>query len=440
MSELVSPTLISETDMTCAIEKVTPRAWLVVITAGLFFFFEQIQMFMFNAINDSMREAFAIGAIGISVLAAVYFWANVIFLLPAGNILDRISTRKVILFTLAFCFLGTFALSFAANVYIAGALRFLTGIGSAFCFLSSIRVATRWFPPARLAFVTGIVVTLSMTGGLVAQTPLAWLVHSIGWREALMVDAGLGLIVWLLIFAFVQDCPPEMKDKLQKNRDQLKKLSHLTTLRQAVGNMQNWLCATVTSFLNLPLFVLGGVWSAAYLQSKFGLAHTSAVSVTLYMFVGCIIGCPLIGWFSDRIGRRRILMIIGAVCSIFTILSIMYLPGLDKTSLTWLYFLLGLFTSSQVLSYPLVAESNSPLITASCISIVSFLTIGAGGALFIPFFGWLLHLHWDGAMLNGIQHYSAADFNFAMWLFPIAFVIGLIAALFIRETHAKQIG
>jgi hypothetical protein len=45
--------------------------------------------------------------------------------------------------------------------------------------------------------------------------------------------------------------------------------------------------------------------------------------------------------------------------------------------------------------------------------------------------------HWSGALVDGVPLYTAGDYQFAMWLFPIGFAIALAATYFIRETHCK---
>src|SRR5207253_1316096 len=137
----------------------TVRAWVVCMVASLFFFYEFIQMNMFNAISHSLMEAFHINATGLSRMSAFYFVANVLFLFVAGIILDRFSTRWVIIVSLMICIMGTALFATAQTFGAATFYRFLTGIGSAFCFLSVIRLATRWFPAKMLAFVIGMVVT-----------------------------------------------------------------------------------------------------------------------------------------------------------------------------------------------------------------------------------------------------------------------------------------
>lgn len=103
------------------------------------------------------------------------------------------------------CVLSTFILAQAQSFYLALFCRFITGIGSAFCFLGPIRLASRWFPPQRMALVTGIIVTIAMTGGMIAQYPLTQLVAQIGWREALIQVGWLGTIMLVVMYFGIID-------------------------------------------------------------------------------------------------------------------------------------------------------------------------------------------------------------------------------------------
>src|SRR5690242_934654 len=108
--------------------------WVVVLSAALFFFYEFIQLNMMDAINLQLAHDFNINATQVSGLSAVYFIANVIFLIPAGLMLDRFSARKLILTTLTLCVAATFCFGFSHTAHWAAVFRFCAGIGSAFCF------------------------------------------------------------------------------------------------------------------------------------------------------------------------------------------------------------------------------------------------------------------------------------------------------------------
>lgn len=96
--------------------------------------------------------------------------------------------------------------------------------------------------------------------------------------------------------------------------------------------------------------------------------------------------------------------------------------------------MLGLFTSTQVISYPLIAESNTSENTGAATGIASVLIMGGGGIGQV-LFGFLIQHHAG----SGTQNYSTADFQFAMWMFPLAIILAFIASMLIRETYCNRI-
>lgn len=415
----------------------TTLAWVVNLTAALFFFYEFIQLNLFNAIDMQLMQDFGLNAVELGQLASMYFYANALFLFPAGNLLDRYSTKKLLLAAVVSCTAGTFIFGFATDYIIAGMGRFLVGSGAAFCFLSCIRLASRWFPPRRMALATGMVVVMAMLGGLVAQTPLAILSQKIGWRSAVLLDGVLGIVIFFAIALVVQDRPPDAEEEAKIDEAHLKKLGIWKCIKLAALNPQNWLGGFYTSLMNLPVFLLGALWGMHYLVEVHHVTLVQASYATTMFFVGVIFGSPIFGWFSDYIERRKLPMIMGAILSLIAMFILMYAPGLTLTSITILFFLIGLVTSSQVLSYPTIAELNPIYLTSTAVSIDS-ITIMCSGFIFQPFFGWIMERTRSHPAVQGVTAYSAQDFNHAMWIMPIAFVIALIVTAFIRETYCRQ--
>src|SRR3990167_1331415 len=215
----------------------TQLAWVVTITASLFFFYEFIQLNLFNSIDVPLMKDFGLDAVGLGQLASMYFYANALFLFPAGNLLDRYSTKKLLLFAVAICTIGTFLFGLATHYSLAAFGRFLVGAGASFCFLSCIRIASRWFPPQQMAFVTGVVVVMAMLGGLVAQTPFALLVEYVqGWRNAVFLDGVLGIFIFIAIAWLVQDRPPDALEEAKSDREHLKSLGLWRCIRLAALN------------------------------------------------------------------------------------------------------------------------------------------------------------------------------------------------------------
>lgn len=410
------------------------KSWLVVFTGALYFFYGFIQLNMFNALTLPLITEFHTSAAQLGQLSAFYFYAVIPLLFPAGILLDRISTRKIILFGMLLLTLSTLLFSFSHQFFIIVICRFITGIGGTFCLLSCVRLASRWFPPERMALVIGLIVTMAMTGGVVAQTPLTWLIGKVGWRVAIFWDGLLGVFFIILIAVIVRDHPPGFAKEQEKFSSFLIELGFWKSLRLAFVNSQNWLGGAFTSLMNLPIFLLGGLWGNLYLVQAHQLNRMQASYVTSMIFIGAIVGSPLIGWISDHVRLRRLPMIACAILSVIVILLTMF-SHLNLFSAMLLFLLLGIFTSGQIISYPLIAESNSPAIIGTAEGIASVL-IMAGG-LGQPLFGWLMDLNWQHHYVNNMPWYSVSDYRLAMSIMPVGFALALLAALVIRETHCK---
>lgn len=411
------------------------QPWLVCLSAALFFFYEFIQMGMFNSISQELMRDFSINAGQLGFLSATYFYADVIFLLFAGILVDRFSVRIIILSAMVMVVLSTMLFASSPSFEIAAFSHFIAGIGNAFCFLSCIKLATRWFPSQRLALVIGIIITIAMAGGIMAQTPFALLVHALGWRMAVMINALLGIFITLLVYFFVHDYPQPLSQK-RVAVVASKPTSVMKSISLSLRNKQNGLAGIYTCLLNLPIILLGALWGTLYLTQVHHLEKTQASLVAMMIFLGTIIGSPLMGWLSDFISRRRLLMIIGALLSLLVLLAIMFIPILHFYPLLILFLLLGFFTSAQIISYPLIAESNPRHLTGTSTSLASILIMG-GGAVFQPLFGWLIDRHWDQTFLRGIPYYSANNYRYGMAILPIAFIVSLIAACYLRETYCR---
>ena len=411
--------------------------WIVCFSAAFFFFYEFIQMNMFNAISTDLMQTFQISGGKLSTLSSTYFYADVVFLFPAGILLDRLSTRKIILAALAICIISTFLFATAQSFWFASLCHFASGIGNAFCFLSCMMLASRWFPPKQLALATGLIVTFAMAGGAIAQTPFELLKQHVGWRTAVIINGFIGATIFILIWLFVADRPADPAHDYSRELTVDNKPSFWHGINLAIKNKQNWLCGLYTSMLNLPLMVLGALWGSLFLQQVHHFTATQATTISSMLFIGTIVGSPSFGAMSDRMGKRRFPMLFGAVAALISLLILCYAHYLSFWEAAILFYFIGFFTSSQVIGYPTISESNRKAITGTSLGLASVLIMGGAG-LGQQIFGLLIDWHWNHQVQNNVPIYSVNDFSIALRLFPITLVISFILAYFIKETHCSQ--
>lgn len=409
--------------------------WLVSLSSALFFFYVFIQMNMFNAVGSHLMQTFQFTASQLGHLSASYFYANVIFLYPAGLLLDRFSPRRIIVGVMLGAVLCTFWFAAATSYNQILIARFLTGVFGSFCLLSSVRVASRWFPPKRMALVIGLVVTLAMIGGMISQSPLTYLTDTLGWRKTIIVDGIFGALLLIPMIIFIKDFPAGSSKETEAHSSA--HLGFWQAIGKTVLNSQNWLAGIYISLINLPIMVIGTTWGALFLTQAHHLTRPQASFMITIMFFGVIIGSTSIGWISDYIGKRKPPMIFGAVSCLLIAFLIIYLPDPGVWTLEALFFLLGYVSSFQVIGYPLVAESNPPELTGTAEGLSSILIMSGGFS--VSLFPYFLNLNWDHQVVNNLPIYSLYDYQMALLLLPVAFFIALITAFFVRETNASQI-
>lgn len=420
--------------MSCSVmKKIYP--WCVCLIADLLFFYEFIQTNMFSAINVAVVNEFKLNSLQLSFLSSSYFYSSSILIIVAGLLLDRFSTKKIIIYAMLFCSIGTLGFALSPSFIYCLIFRFLSGIGNAFSLVACVKLASRWFPLNRLALLTGISVAIAMAGGIAAQVPLTSIVAIFGWRHALIFDAAFGFFVIILMQLVVKDYPINMISQVSKDALTTNKYGVKKSLRIVLRNPQNWFASIYTALLNLPIFVLGALWGSLYLQQVYGLNHLICTFIVSMLFVGTLMGAPLFGLISDAIKLRRAPMIFGALMSLGLLLIININSALSTLQLECVFFLLGFFTSSQIISYPFVAEHNPRAFTATSVSLVSLSAV-LGGLFGQPIFGKLVNLTYSNILDKHLIY--AQSYKTGMAFLVISAAIAALCAFFIKETYCES--
>ncbi|MDA7742561.1 MFS transporter, partial [Francisellaceae bacterium] len=234
------------------------KAWFVVAIASLFFFFEFGLTSVFNTLGHSIGAEYHISMVHLGFINSLYFYTNILFLIPAGLMLDRFSTKTAIVCALFFCCVGITAISLSTSIYVLMVARLMMGLAGSFSLISGIRVATNYFRAEKLGFAIGVVIAIGMLGGYAVQEPLALVMGAYGWRHALLLVGTLGFVIMFLVAIFVRSAPKELR-ALRKEQCQSQKESSFWVACKAVATKsQNWYAALYIGLINVATFMLGG--------------------------------------------------------------------------------------------------------------------------------------------------------------------------------------
>ena len=409
------------------------RAWSIWFLSAVFMFYKYAIEVSPSVMTATLMKTFQINGVALGNLAACYFYAYLLLQIPAGLLLDRFGPRKTTTIAIALCALGSLLFAGANTVFVAGIGRFLTGVGAAFAAVNCLKLIANWFPFRQFAFMAGLMMTMAMLGAVGGQAPLAAFIQKMEWRHAIKMIGFAGLILAGLFWIVVRDRAPDHK---RERHIVSTRISLFESIKQIFKNPQSWWLSAYSGFAFAPVMVFGGLWGVSFTSAAFDLSHNVSAQMVSLLFIGFAVGAPLFGWYSDWLGRRRIVMLWGTIVALISVSAVIYAPGISMYMLAFLLFIFGFSISSFLLCFTLIREINLPILAATAIGFMNAFD-ALLGAFSDPLTGKFLDLGWDGKFIDGAMVFSTETYQLAFLTIPIYLVISLFTLLRIKETHCK---
>lgn len=409
------------------------RAWCIWLLSALFMFYKYVIEVSPSVMTGTLMKAFDIGGVELGNLAACYFYAYLLLQIPGGLLLDKFGPRKTTTVAIALCALGTLIFAASETLAMAGLGRFITGVGAAFAAVNCLKLTANWFPARQFAFMAGLMMTMAMLGAVGGQAPLAMFIHLLDWRLATQLLGFVGLALALLFWFVVRDKSPEHSKEVNIASA---KISLWESLKKVLENPQSWWLSIYSGLAFAPVMVFGGMWGVSFIVEAFQLSHSMSAQMVSLIFIGFAIGAPLFGWFSDRIGKRKIVMVWGTLVALITITAVIYLPGVSGYLLAILLFSFGFAISSFLLCFTMIREINLSMLAATAIGFMNAFD-ALIGAISDPLTGKFLDMSWDGRLIDGARVFSVDAYKTALLIIPIYLIIALFTLTKIKETLAK---
>ena len=208
-------------------------------------------------------------------------------------------------------------------------------------------------------------------------------------------------------------------------------------LKRVMANRQSWYAALLGMFMTAPMLSFTGLWAVPYMTAAYDIDRATSASTLATSFLGWGVGAIALGWLSDRMERRKPLLIVGTALSMLTLTAILYLPGLSLLLVTVLLFLNGFASACMVLTFASARELNALRSSGAAYGLVNTCVVGSG-AIFQPLIGYLLDLNWAGQMVEGARLYSVEAFQTAFLILPVCCGISVLCAMLLRETYCRQ--
>jgi MFS family permease len=392
-------------------------AWLI---TAVYYFYQYALRSAPAVMMPQLSDAFGLSAMGVASMAGLFYYGYSPFSLVAGLAMDRLGPRNVVPFGAAAVGIG--ALLFASgNSEAASIGRLLQGAGGVFALIGAVYIATTNFPVSRAATLIGATQMFGMAGGSAGQFVVGPIIAAGVHWSTFWIGMGIaGLVISVLLYVLL---PPPQAAKRSDNW--LKPA--LAALGTVFRNPQSILCGIIAGLLFIPTTIFDMVWGVRYLQEARGFDYASAVLRSSLVPLGWMIGCPLLGFLSDRIGRRKPVIIAASGVLLAALAWILF--GVTDLFPPYVVALVaGVASGAAMLPYTVIKEANPPEASGTATGVVNFLNF-TFSALLTPVFGWVLLRVGGGLAEMRLEHYQAS-------FTPLLFGVGLaiLLTLFLKET------
>jgi MFS family permease len=392
-------------------------AWLA---AAVFFFYQYTLRSAPSVMMPQLAQAFGLSALGLSSLIGLFYYGYSPFCLVAGAALDQVGPRRVMPIAALIIALGAVLFSLG-NTTLANTGRLLQGAGSAFAGVGAIYIVSTNFPASQAATLIGATQMFGMAGGWAGQFAVGPLItRGVEWQRFWQYMAGAGLVLGIILIFLL---PKERKAEFRKGSVK----DVLAAFGTVFRNPQSILCGPIAGLLFIPTTIFDMTWGVRYLQEAHGLEYATAVMRSAAVPLGWIVGCPLLGFVSDRLGRRKP-VIIGSSLVLLLCLGWILFGVTGVFPQYSLALLMGLVSGAAMLPYVVIKEVNPPQMGGTAVGVLNFLNF-TFSALLGPVFGWVLRHLSEGAPQIGRAHYQTA---FAPLLLGV--LLAIILTFFLKET------
>jgi MFS family permease len=255
------------------------------------------------------------------------FQAAVAF--PAGRLREKnvISARTAMLLGAVFCGIGYFTLAHFSNIYVVAiGYSVLGGIGAGLVYATCINMVGKWFPEKR-GGKTGFVNGAFAYGSVPFIYLFSYTLHIPGSFRIILDAVAVYMLVTVLICGMLFKDPPKnwwpqhidplewskntkSNTTLAKNPPAVRQFTPLEAIRTGMLPLM-WLCLVIIGGVSL----FGIFFQVPFAKaSHFGDFIAASSAGVLSVLNGT--GRGIVGWASDRLGRKQALVAVLVIAGI----------------------------------------------------------------------------------------------------------------------------
>lgn len=409
----------------------------LVIGAYILSFFHRVAP---ATIAADLQQTFQASAAALGGVAATYFYIYTLMQIPTGVLVDTLGPRRIVTLGGLIGGAGSILFGLADSLYTLALGRLLVGLGVSVTFVAVLKLNAAWFHDRHFGISTGLTILLGNIGAVLGAAPLAWALGLVSWRTVFVAVGFASLVLAALTWWRVRNHPgeaglPSMRE-LDGHAAHPPHEGHwLDGLRRVVRNRATWPGFWVNLGLAGSYFAFAGLWAVPILRDMYGMDREVATQHTSLLLFGFAIGAFTVGSVSDRLGRRKPVLIGVGVLHLLCWIPFLFALPLATPWSHLLFLVMGIGASSFTLSWACVKEVNRHALSGMATSVAN---TGAflGTGILQPLVGRTI----DAAA--GIRGGTAAiggDYQSGLWILFAFALLGVLSGLRLTETYCRYV-
>jgi len=405
------------------------RAWLVWSLAVLFVVYYFSFQTGYAIVNSQVQQDIGLTLPQVATVAAAYTWMFALCQFFSGAFLDRMGADRIIPVSIGLVTVGMFMFANATSYPMLLLSQLVFALGACSGFVGAGYVGGQWFGMAKFSFMFGLVQFAASFFSAFNQNLLGLALVHTEWRDLFTYIAVFGIGLTIVGALFIRNPTPVARPAEGT-------LAFFASVIRSIAEVAKiphvWLAAAFGALCFGVMLALGVVWAPKLLLVRGFDAATANWSASL-LWLGLAAGCFVIPWWSDRIKRRKLPVIVGIIVQAAALATLVYAPELSATAAMSLCLVFGFANAVHMLAFSTAGDVVSPGQIGTSAALVNGIMFIVGGIM-ISRPGVRIGL----GLEEGIEARSLELAQFAAWPLMLAIVLALPAALLMRESYPRQ--
>ena len=302
-----------------AAAKAPTYAWVILAVVYLASVAAPLNQFKVPPVMPLLIQAFNLSLGSAGILMSIFSITGFLLALPAGFILQRFGPKITGLIAVGAVVVGSVLGALSNTSALMLASRFIEGAGMGLIMVVAPAAIAMWFPAETRGTPMGLWATCVGIGGIIMYNLAPALAALFSWRAVWWAGAAFALVAFVLFGALFRMPKQEeaaggrSSGKAEAGREKP------PSLGKAIANRSLWLLSL--EFLCFNVVVLAfSTYYPTFLNGvrNYTLAGASFMASLATIFA--ILATPLGGYMSDRIGSRKLLIVIPFILTALTFL------------------------------------------------------------------------------------------------------------------------